>query len=227
MKKHTFIMLFFCVYTICNAKSGGNNDIIQICYSKGVDGIGGQDHCITIYFDDSLMFCQRICYSIFNDIPKYIEMSTIQAIARHYQENGIILKLDTEESKEQAVMRYYQENGLQGLGYKKYKKQAILRHYQENNNYMILDERVEINKSQFDRLIKIINEIKEYVSEGDNPDEIIINTSGGLHYMIKDESGTTVIIDWLGHYNRSGDIENVLGLKSYLRCPCVEKDLKQ
>ena len=45
--------------------------------------------------------------------------------------------------------------------------------------------------------------------------------------MITDKDGTVIIVDWLGHYDRSRDIEKALGLKSYLRCPCVENDLKQ
>ena len=188
MRNSILLILAFFMCSICFAQEYVNNDSIQICYRKGVDGIGGQDHCLTIYFENDLIFCQRICYSIVNNTYRYS---------------------DTELSC-----------------YKDAKKQAILRHYQECNNYLILDERVEISKSQFDELIKIINEIKAYISEGENTDEIIISTSGG-HYMIKDKSGATVIVDWLGCYNRCGDIESILGLKSYLRCPCVEEDLKQ
>jgi hypothetical protein len=173
---------------MCFSQEPVNKDSIQICYYKGVDGIGGQDHCITIWFEDGLIFCKRICYSVVNNMYRHS---------------------DTELSR-----------------YKEAKKQAILQHYQESNNYLILDKRVEVSKSQFDKLIKLINEIKAHVAKDDNPNEIIISTSGG-HYMIKNENETIVIIDWLGRYNRRGDIEKVLGLKSYLRCPCVEKDLKQ
>ena len=185
MKMYILVILTFYMSSIYFAQEIVNKDSIQICYYKGVDGIGGQDHCITIYFENDLIYCKRICYSIINNTFRYS---------------------DTELS-----------------GYREGQKQATLRHYQESNNYLILDEHVEISKSQFDELIKIINEIKAFVP----PDEIIINTSGGNRYVIKDKSGTTVIVDELGRYNRHRDIERVLGLKSYLRCPCVEEDLKQ
>lgn len=169
-----------------------NNDNIQICYSKGVPGIGGQDHCITIWFEDCLIYAQRICYnSIFNG-SKYMGGGT-------------------------DISCYYE-----------LRKQAILRNYQENSNFLILDERVEINNSQLDEFIKIINEIKAFVSEVDtDSDEIIISTGGSNHYVITDKDRTTIIVDWLGRYSRSRDIEKSLGLKSYLRCPCVEEGLKQ
>ncbi|GHT34768.1 hypothetical protein FACS189434_11500 [Bacteroidia bacterium] len=178
--------------SICFAQEHRNKDNIQICYSIGSSGIGGQDHCITIWFEDSLIFAQRICYnSIFN--------------------RGRYIGADTD------ISRYYE-----------IRKQAILRHYQESNDYLVLDERVEISKPQFDELIKIINEIKVFVSEVDtNSDEIIISTKGSNHYVITDKDGTVIIVDWLGHYDRSRDLENAFGLKSYLRCPCVEKGLKQ
>ena len=112
------------------------------------------------------------------------------------------------------------------LNYKEAKIQSILRHYQENNNYLILNGRVAVNKSQFDELIKIINEIKTHVPEDYNSDDIIISTSGG-HSLIKEKNETVVIIDWLGRYDRRVDIERILWLNSYLRCPCVEEDLKQ
>ena len=216
--------------SICNAKEHERKDSIQICYCTGRSGslIGGQDHCITIYFDNDVMFCKRKCYSIFTDMPKYIGESTIQYISCHYKAKGIVLELDTEKSKEQAIMRYYQENGLLGLDHEEFRKQAILRHYQENDNFLILDEHVEISKSQFEEIAKIINEIKAFVSEvGNNSDEIVISTGGSSHYVIKDENGTTIIVDWLGRYNRSRDIEKALGLTSYLRCPCLEEDVKQ
>jgi len=217
--------------SICKAKEHERKDSIRICYETGRSGsmIGGQDHCITIYFDSKIMFCKRICYSISTDIPRYIGEFTIQSISRYYQEKGIILELDTEKSKDQAIMRYYQENGLQGLDHEEFRKQAILRHYQENTNYLILDERVEISKSQFDELTKIINEIKAFVPEGIvRPDgTMIISTGGSNHYVIKDKSETAIIVDWFKRYDRSKDIEKVLGLTSYLRCPCLEEDLKQ
>ena len=217
--------------SICNAKEHKRNDSIQICYCTGRSGslISGQDYCITIYFDNDAMFCKRVCYSIFTDMPKYIGESTIQYISHYYEEKGIILELDTEKSKEQAIMRYYQENGLQGLDHEEFRKQAILRHYQENDNFLILDERVEISKTQFNELIKIINEIKMFVSEGGvRPDgTMIITTGGSNHYVIKDKSGTVVIVDWLRQYNRRRDIEKALGLTMYLRCPCLEEDVKQ
>jgi hypothetical protein len=30
------------------------------------------------------------------------------------------------------------------------------------------------------------------------------------HYVIKDENGTTVVIDWLGKFNKCGLIEGIL-----------------
>ena len=185
MKAYILAMLVFYICPVCFAQEHEHKDSIQICYHIGAGGIGGQDHCIIIWFEKDLIFCQRICYSIFSDMRKYM--------------------IDTELST-----------------YEETKKQAILYHYQENRKYLILNERVEISKSQFDELIKIINEIKVYESE-----ETIISTTGGIHYMIKDKNGTTAIVDYSGRYNRRGDIEKVLGLKSYLRCPCVEEDLKQ
>jgi len=105
---------------------------------------------------------------------------------------------------------------------------AILRHYEESTNYLILDELVEISKFQLEELIKITNEIKKYLPEArSNPDEIIINTGGSISYMIKNKNRTTVVFDWHRRYDRSRDIEKVLGLQSYLRCPCLEEDLKQ
>jgi hypothetical protein len=175
--------------SICSAQEHINKkDSIQLCYRREVDGIGGQDHCITIYFEDSIMFCKRICYSMFTNLGKYI---------------------DTE------------------LSYQESRKQAILRHYQESNNYLVLDERVEISKHQLDELLKIIDEIKAFVPTGKSePNEIIISAAE-ICYLIKDKSRTTFIRDWNARYNRSRDIEKALGLKSYLRCPCVEEDLKQ
>jgi len=174
--------------SICFAQENVSENSLQICYRKGVDGIGGQDHCITIYFENDSIFCKRICYKV---------------------EGNTYRHSDTELSR-----------------YNEAKIQAILRHYQESNNYLILDERKEISKFQFEELVKIINALKAYVTEGESTDEIIISTSGG-HYMIKDKSGTIVIVDWLGRYNRYRDIEKVLGLTSYLRCPCVVEDLNQ
>ena len=191
MKKNILLILSFYVCSICFAQERVNKGNIQICYNKGSSAIGGQDHCVTIEFEDSLIFAQRICYSIF-DRGKYVEAD---ANLSHYYE---------------------------------VRKQAILRHYQESSNFLLLDERVEINNSQFDEFIRVINEIKDFVSEVDtNSDEIIISTKGSNHYMITDKDGTNIIVDWLGRYDRSRDIEKVLGLKSYLRCPCVEEDLKQ
>jgi len=224
MKKHIIILLTFCIVSICYAQEHIRKDSIKICY-----GIGGLDHCLTIWIEDDLMFCKRICYSMSNDIGRYISEYSIQSISSHYQEKGIILELDNEKSKEQAAMRYYKENGLQGLEYESFIKQAILRHYKESNNFLILDECVEIRKSQFDELIVIINEIKSFISEGGvRPDgTVIVSTRGRNHYVIKDKSGTNIIVDWLGRYDRCKDIEKVLGLTSYLRCPCVEEDLKK
>ena len=143
----------------CFAQEHVNKDSIQICYSKVIDAIGGQDHCITIYFEGSSIFCQRICYSLFNDIHKYIDPKLALS---HYEES---------------------------------QKRAILRHYQESNNYLILDEQIEISKSQLDELVKIVDEIRLHVPKGKpDPDEIIISTSR-IHYVIKDKSGTTVIFD--------------------------------
>ena len=231
MKTKLLIMLVLFSHLICYAQKYINADNIRICYETGRGGsfIGGQDHCITIWHEDSLIFCKRICYSISNNIAKYSGEYSLQAISHYYQEKGILLDLDTEESKKQAVLRYYQENGLEGLDYNDFRKKAILRHYQENNNFLILDERVEISKFQFDELIIIINEIKAFVSEGGvrSDGTIIISTGGSNHYMIKDEHGTAIIVDWLGRYNRRRDIEKALGLTSYLRCPCLEEDLKQ
>jgi hypothetical protein len=231
MKKYILLILTFYLNLLtCFAQVHvAGKDSIQICYSIGSPGIGGQDHCISIWVENNSLFAQRICYSTFNDIHKYIGESTLQYISRHYQEKGIILELDTEKSQVQAIMRYYQENGLERLEHEEFRKQAILRHYQENNNYLVLDKCVEISKSKLDELIKIIHEIKTFISEGGvRPDgTIIVSTGGSNHYVIKDENGTFVIVDWLGHYNRSRDIEKVLGLKNYLRCPCVEDDLKQ
>ena len=199
MKKYILLILTFYMCSICLAQEYMNKDNIQICYSKGSPGIGGQDHCLTIWFEDSLIFAQRICYSIF-DRHKYIEVDS----SGHY---GVDIDLS----------RYHEV-----------RKQAILRHYQESNNFLVLDERVEIDNSQFDELVKIINEIKAFVSEvGADSDEIIISTKGRNHYVITDKDGTAIIVDWLGHYDRSRDIEKAFGLKSYLRCPCVEEDLKQ
>ncbi|MCL2412613.1 MAG: hypothetical protein FWC98_00560 [Bacteroidales bacterium] len=108
---------------------------------------------------------------------------------------------------------------------------AILRHYENSNNFLILDERVEISKAQLNELIKIINEIKEHLPEARfrSEEEIIISTAGNIVYVIKDETGTTVVFGWHRRYNydRSRDIEKTLGLKSYMRCPCLEKDLEQ
>ena len=198
VKKYILLTLFFCVCSICFAQERVNKDSIQICYRIGSSGIGGQDHCVTIWFEDSLIFCQRICYSIFNHNPKCIDTT--------------LSNIDVDLTRER---------------YQKSTKQTILCNYQESRNFFILDERVEISKSQFDELIKLINEIKAYVSkEESNSDEIIISTKRN-HYVIKDKNGTTIIVDWLGRYDRSKEIEKVLGLKSYLRCPCVEEDLKQ
>jgi len=192
MKKVNLIISALFIYFTCVAQEYVDKDSIQICYKKGSSGIGGYDNCVTIYFENDILFCKRVCYSIFNDMRKYI------------------VEADAELSQ------YYEV-----------REQAILRHYKESDNYLILDERVEISKFQFDELTKIINEIKAFVSEvGNNSDEIIISTAGSSHFVIKDKSGTAIISDWLGRYNRKGDIENVLGLKSYLRCPCVEEDLK-
>lgn len=193
---------------ICFAQEHITQDSIQICYTKRLDAaIGGQDRCITIYFEDSLMFCKRICYGIFTN--------------KHIYEYEYTSKyIDGESSlEEQSPLK-------QAILYRESRKYAILRHYAESTNYLILDERVEISKSQLDELVKIINEIKAFVSAGVSPDEIIISTASS-HYVIKDKNGTTVIVDWHGRYDRSRDIEKVLGLKSYLRCPCVEEDLKQ
>lgn len=177
--------------SICFAQEHDAKDSIQICYRVGADGIGGYDHCVTLYAEDSLMYCKRVCYSKIVNMRKYMD---VEFELSHYEES---------------------------------KNQALLRHYQESSDYLILDERVEINKSQFDEFIRIIDEIKMYASERkSDTDEIIISTGGMSDYVIKDKSGTIVISGVLG-YNRRGDIEKTLGLESYLRCPCVEKDLKQ
>jgi hypothetical protein len=112
--------------------------------------------------------------------------------------------------------------------YDKAKKQAILNHYQNSGDLLILDERVEISNSQFDELIKVINEIRELgsVVEG-SVDEIIIRTGGFDHYMIKNNNEAVIIIDWIGSINRGRDIEKALGLQSFLRCPCVVSGLNR
>ena len=177
--------------SICFAQENKNEDSIQLCYSVSIDAIGGLDHCLTISFEDSLMFCKRVCYSKLNNIRPYYNAE------------------------------------LELSNFEETRKQAVLRHYRENSNYLVLDERVEINKFQFDLLLKIIEEIKMFVPKGKlNSDEIIISTAN-IYYVIKDTSGTAVIRDWNARYDRSRDIEKALGLKSYLRCPCVEEDLKQ
>ncbi|MDR2424559.1 MAG: hypothetical protein LBD59_07530 [Prevotellaceae bacterium] len=191
MKYNILLLLAFCMCSICFAKKHDAKDSIQICYRANLDAIGGYDHCITLYFDDSLIYCKRICYSML------------------------------------ISLRTYMDAGLEMSKYEENQKQAILRHYQESSNYLVLDERVEVNKYQLDKFFKIIDEIKAFVPKGkSNPDEIIISTAN-IYYVIKDTSETTVIKDWNARYNRRTDIEKVLGLKSYLRCPCVEKDLKQ
>ena len=193
MKKNILLILAFCIYSICFAQEHINKGNIQICYGIGSSGIGGQDHCITIWFEDSLIFAQRICYSIF-DRNKYIGTDTNTDLSRYYE----------------------------------VRKQAILHHYQESRDFLILDERVKISNAQFDEFIKIINEVKVFTSEvNTNSDEVIISTRGSNHYVMTDKDGTTIIVDWLGHYDRSRDVEKALGLKSYFRCPCVEKDLKE
>jgi hypothetical protein len=178
------------MFSVCFAQNI-NKVNIQICYGIGSPGIGGQDHCVTIWFEDSLIFVRRICYSRFNNTHKYYTNTDLN--------------------------RYYEA-----------RKQEILRHYQEFSDSLVLDERIEIDNAQFDEFVKIINEIKAFMPEDDNNnDEVIITTKGDNHYVITDEDGITMIVDFLGHYDRSRDIEKALGLKSYLRCPCVEKDLKQ
>ena len=177
--------------SICFAQENKNGESIQICYSVGMDAIGGIDHCLTIFFEDSLMFCKRICYSKINNI------------------------------------RLYYDAELELSNFEESRKQAVLRHYKENSHYLILDERAEINKSQFDLLLKIIEEIKIFVPKGKlYPDEIIISTAE-ICYLINDKDGITFIRDWNARYDRSRDIEKALGLKSYKRCPCVEEDVKQ
>ena len=50
----TYVLLIISVFYICSNCFGQkyiDKDSIQIYYYKGVDGIGGQDHCITIYFE--------------------------------------------------------------------------------------------------------------------------------------------------------------------------------
>ena len=185
MIKYILLIFVFYLCSVCFAQEHTSKNDFQICYRIG----SKQDHCIKIWFEDSLIFVQRICYSIFNRI-KFVESDT--------------------------NLRCFN----------KIRKQSILHHYQENDNFLILDERIEINNSQLQELGKIINEIKMFASKN-NINEVIINTAGWNHYVIKDKNGTTIIVDWFGYYDRSRDIERALGLKSYLRCPCVEKDLKQ
>ena len=228
MKKLTLLILFFSACSICFAQKHQRDATIQIFYSVGSPGIGGLDHRVTIWFENDLIFAQRVCFSVFNNIGKYIGEFTMQVIQQFYQEKGIFLDVESEEFKTQAVLRFYQEyDGLGKLDHDGFRKQAILRHYQENDDYLILDERVEISKSQFGEFMVIISEIKTVeLEERVRPDgTIIISTGGSNHYVMKDEDGTTVIMDWFRSYNRNRDIENVLGFRSHMRCPCVEKDI--
>ena len=177
--------------SICFAQENKNEDSIQLCYSVSIDAIGGLDHCLTISFEDSLMFCKRVCYSKLNNLRPYYNAE------------------------------------LELSNFEEARKQAVLRHYRENSNYLVLDERVEINKFQFDLLLKIIEEIKMFVPKGKlNSDEIIISTAE-IRYLINDKDGITIIRDWNARYDKSKDIEKILGLKRYYRCPCVEEDVKQ
>jgi len=182
---------------------------------------------IVAFFMSSICFAQenkdsiQICYSLSKDaIGGFDHCLTI-----YFEDNSIFCKRIC-YSKLNNIRSYYDAE-LELNNFEEARKQAVLRHYRENSNYLVLDERVEINKSQFDELLKIIDEIKLFVPKGKTyPDEIIISTAE-IRYLINDKNGITFVIDWNARYDRSRDIEKALGLKSYLRCPCVEEDLKQ
>lgn len=190
MKEYILLLFSFFMFSICFGQKHIGQGDIQICYRKSSSVVGGQDHCVTIRFDDNSIFVQRICYKSMANV------------------GGLPL--------------------TDFKSYDKAKKQAILNHYQNSDDFLILDERVEISNSQFDEFVKVINEIRAFGSEVEGSvDEIIIRTGGFDHYMIKNNNEAVIIIDWIGIVNRGRDIEKALGLQSFLRCPCVEAGLKQ
>jgi hypothetical protein len=108
MKASILLISTFSICSFCFAQEHLSEDSIQLCYQ-----IGSRDHRVTIYFEGTSFFCQRICYIMSNNsIGKYVQESLIQSIFLHYQEKGIVLDLNTEESRMQAIRRYYSEYDL-------------------------------------------------------------------------------------------------------------------
>ncbi len=200
MKAYILLALCISVNSINFGQNFQLNDSIQVHYNTGRMGgaIGGQDHSVTIWIEGGFIYCQRKCYSMFNDKLR--------------QNDTRLSYIDSTFTQER---------------YQKYQRDAILQFYQDNDNFIILDDRVKISQSQFDKFIKIVDEIRAFNSENNlsTSEEILIITTKRNHYVIRSNDKNVVIIDWFGHYDRSKDIEKSLGLKSYSRCPCVIDDI--
>ena len=201
MKALILLLLCISIYPASNAQKIDLEDSIQVYYHTGKMGgaIGGQDHSVKIWKKEGVIFCQRKCYGLFNNNKK--------------DDNSILNSIDTTLTQELYQMT---------------QEKAILQFYQENSNFIILDEYVKIDQSQFDKFTKIIDEIIAFGTENDIKvsNELIVSTKRN-HYLIKKNNKIFIIIDWFGCYDKSKDIEKCLGLKSYSRCPCIINDLSK